>query len=139
VPEQRSVVVILARELATNVATPMFIMDKRGSLVFFNEPAERIVGETFASTGELAPDEWADRWHVEDPDGNRVTLLELPLIRVLTERIPVHANLRVKGLDGVMRSLSATAYPLYAKADKFVGAVGVFWEDDARTAHGALG
>jgi PAS domain-containing protein len=130
--EQKSLVLILARELATNVATPMLILDRRGVLVFYNEPAEQILGETFADTGEVAPEDWADRWYTEDLDGQKMSVLDMPLAKVFTERTPVHSALRVRGRDGVFREVAATAYPLYAKADRFVGAVAVFWEDDGR-------
>ena len=50
---QKSLPLILAREFAANIATPVIVMDERGRLVFFNEPAERILGQTHAEVGEL--------------------------------------------------------------------------------------
>jgi hypothetical protein len=32
------------------------------------------------------------------------------------------------GLDGVRRTVSATAIPLFARASEFVGLVSIFWE-----------
>jgi hypothetical protein len=41
---QKPVVLILARELAANVAAPMLVLDCKGTLVFFNEPAVALWG-----------------------------------------------------------------------------------------------
>ena len=43
-PEQKSLVLILAREFASQLAMPTFIVDGGGSLVFYNEAAETIIG-----------------------------------------------------------------------------------------------
>jgi len=56
---------ILARELATNAATPMFIADADGTLVFYNEPAERILGRSFAAAGEIVASEWETLFRVK--------------------------------------------------------------------------
>ena len=54
--QQRSLVLILARELADNSATPMFVVDPEGNLVFFNEPAEHVL--------ETARSSWRGRYVV---------------------------------------------------------------------------
>ena len=72
--KQKSVVLILARELASNIATPMLVLDDEGTIVFFNEPAERILGATFASVGEVRPEEYDARWSTTDADGAQLSL-----------------------------------------------------------------
>src|SRR5579863_5457295 len=74
---------ILARELAANVATPMAIVDQDGALVYFNEPAEALLGETFASTGEMPAREWGARYSLEHTDGTPYELTEFPLATAL--------------------------------------------------------
>jgi hypothetical protein len=49
-PASPSLPLILARELASNLATPMFLVDGCGMLVFFNEAAELVIGKTSRST-----------------------------------------------------------------------------------------
>ena len=58
--ERRSkhLVLILAREFISNLATPALIADEHGQLVFYNEAAEEIVGRPFSETGEMPIDEW---------------------------------------------------------------------------------
>ena len=50
---------ILAREFASNLATPTLIVDGEGTLIFFNEAAEELVGRTFAEVGEMTIDEFS--------------------------------------------------------------------------------
>ena len=59
-PRQKSLVLILAREFASNLATPIYIADADERLVYFNEPAERIAGRSFAETGEIPVREFTD-------------------------------------------------------------------------------
>jgi PAS domain-containing protein len=55
---QRHLVLILAREFASNLATATLIADNLGRLVFYNEAAEAVVGRRFAEAGEMQLDEW---------------------------------------------------------------------------------
>jgi PAS domain-containing protein len=122
--------VILARELASNVATPMFVVDVHGVLVFYNEAAEALLGQSFAVTGPIGPDQWGGKmFQPEDLDGNPITVNDLPLAETLGQRRPAHARFRITGLDGVKRTIEATALPLFATVDDLAGALSVFWEE----------
>ena len=48
-----SLPLILARELAANLATPMFLIDAGGMLVYFNEAAELLLGKSYAEIGSI--------------------------------------------------------------------------------------
>jgi PAS domain-containing protein len=126
---QRSLVLILAREFSANLATPVFVVDPAGTLVYYNEPAERILGQAYAEAGPLGPDEWGTKWDPVDENGNSIPADELPLSRALSDQKPAHGAFRITGVDGVQREISVTAFPLFAKANDFVGAVAIFWED----------
>src|SRR4029453_4991519 len=56
---QKPIELILARQLATHLAMPIFLVDADGTLVFFNEPAERILGRRFDETGEMPAAAWS--------------------------------------------------------------------------------
>jgi PAS domain-containing protein len=126
---QRSLVLILAREFSANLATPVFVVDPAGTLVYYNEPAERILGQQYADAGPLSPGEWGTRWKPEDASGAAVAVDDLPLSITLAERRPTHSSFRITGLDGAKHAISATRFPLFAMANDFVGAVAIFWED----------
>jgi PAS domain-containing protein len=120
---------ILARELATQLATATFIADAEGELVFYNEAAEKILGRTFAEAGAMPATEWNSLFAIEDLEGVPLPLERNPGWIALTERRPAHAGLRIVGLDGVRRRISATALPLFSKPTDVVGMLAVFWEE----------
>jgi PAS domain-containing protein len=127
---QKSLPLILAREFASNVATPLSILDEDGTLVFFNEPAERLIGRTHAEVGDLAAEEWRAQFGPKRPDGTLVAYEELPTSVALTERRPAHETLRYTMLDGQQRTLSVTAIPMLERGEELAGVVVVFWEAD---------
>jgi PAS domain-containing protein len=126
--QQKNLVLILAREFASKLATATFIADAEGNLVFYNEPAEAILGRTFAEAGDIRAEEWASLFKIEELDGTPVPLEKNPGGVALLERRPAHRELRITGLDGVTRTISATAFPLLARSEELVGMVAIFWE-----------
>ena len=125
--QQRSIVLILARDLASMLATPMLIVDAEGTLLFYNEAAGALLGRPFNEAEPVTFGDWARAFEPRDLEGKPVTLDESPLGIVLTERMPAHRTLRIRSADGVEHVVEATAFPLYARADEFVGGVTVFW------------
>jgi PAS domain-containing protein len=128
---QRNLILILARDLTSRLATPAFVVDAEGTLAFFNEAAEPVLGRTYAEAGELRAGEWASEWDPRDPQGNVVPLEELPLGVAFREGRAAHRPLRITGGDGVVRDIEVTAFPLCPKPDLILGAVAVFWERPA--------
>ena len=124
----KSLPLILAREFAANIATPVTVMDERGRMVFFNEPAERLVGQTYAEVGELAPHEWTRIFVVERLDGAPVRLDEMPVGIAHQERCPAHDTLAFTTQDGVRHEIEVTAFPLLGRDDDYFGVVAIFWE-----------
>lgn len=126
--QQRNLVLILARELASNSATPMFVVDPAGILIYFNEPAEHVLGKSFAETGPLSPDEWGRMFSPVDEEGEPIPLDVLPLTKTLRDLEPGHLEFIITGLDDEQRKIAVTAFPLFARANEFVGALAIFWE-----------
>ncbi len=126
----RNLVLILARDLASRLATPVFVVDQEGTLIYFNEAAELVVGHSYAQFGESAREEWVGAFKPRDADGNPLALEDLPLGVTLSERKPAPRIITIEAGDGELRHLAVTAFPLFAHADEFVGAVAVFWEHD---------
>jgi PAS domain-containing protein len=127
---QKSLPLILAREFASNLATPLSILDEEGALVFFNEPAERIIGRSHAEVGVLSEEEWRQHFRAQRPDGSPVGDHELPVTLALRERRPAHGTLAYTMLDGRLRTLSVTAIPMLGRGEELAGIVVVFWEAD---------
>jgi PAS domain-containing protein len=125
----KHLVLILAREFASNLATPTLIADDQGQLVFYNEAAEEIIGATFAETGEIPLDEFTASFSPRTLDSEPLPPERRPARTALDERRPSHQRFLVRSRDGVDRTVSVTAFPLFARADEFLGIVAIFWRD----------
>jgi PAS domain-containing protein len=125
----KHLVLILARELAENLATPAAIADERGQLVFFNEASEEIVGHTFAESGEVPMDEWTAGFSPRTFEGEPLPPERRPARIALDERRPSHHRYLITGRDGVDRVVSVTGVPLFAHADELVGVMAIFWHE----------
>jgi PAS domain-containing protein len=126
---QKHLVLILARELVSNLATPTIIIDERGWLVFFNEAAEETLQVTFAETGEMPVDEFSSRYAPRSLDEDPVPFEQRPAGIALNERRAAHERLRITSADGEEREVGVTAIPLFAHKDEFVGVVNFWWRE----------
>ena len=125
----KHLVLILAREFESTLATPMLLTDENGTLIFFNEAAEAIIGGTLAEAGEMPFEEWSAKAAPRTAAADPLPLERRPAAIALYERRAAHERFRVTGLDGAEREIAVTAFPLFAHADEFVGVVGIFWGD----------
>jgi PAS domain-containing protein len=128
----KDLILIVAREFASRLATAVLVTDDLGNLVYYNEPAERLLGRTFAETGEIDADDWATLFAREELDGTPLASENMPSRIALRERRPAHGEFFMTALDGVRRELSATAFPLLSSDGLIVGCVSIFWQDDDR-------
>jgi PAS domain-containing protein len=120
--------VILTRQLASYLAMPIFIVDPQGTLIFYNEPAEMILGLRFDETGEMPFAEWAAVFTPMDERGSPLAPAALPLAIALGERRSAHSDFYIRGMDHVLRHIEVTAFPLMGQASRNLGAVALFWE-----------
>lgn len=125
---QREIEVILARQLAEYLELPIFIVDPQGELLFYNEPAEDIIGIRYDETGPMPASEWSTKFEQVDLQGKPMKPEELPLMIAMTKLIPAHSRFRIIGLDKIPRELEMTAFPLIAQAERYLGAIAIFWE-----------
>ena len=128
-PRSKHLVLILAREFASNLATPTLIADERGWLVFYNEAAEAIFGRAFSEVGEMPLEEWTARFEPRTLDSEPLPLERRPTGIALYERRAAHERFRITSVDGVEREVAVTAFPLIAHADELVGTVTIFWRE----------
>lgn len=115
------------RQLASTLAVPLLLADADGDLVFFNEPAEELLGQRFDEIGEMPADRRREIFAFRDEEG-RALEGDPPLIMAMRERRPVHRRIGLRGFDGVDRALEVTAFPLEAAEGSTVGGVVMFWE-----------
>ena len=118
---------ILARELAANLATPMFLLDAGGMLVFYNDAAASLLGRPFSEVGEIPSGEFGAALQLATPDGDAIRRRDTPSGVAYFEQRPAHQTVVATAYDGVRRTYEATAYPLLGSTGEMHGVVAVFW------------
>jgi PAS domain-containing protein len=107
---------------------PIFIVNPDGDLIFYNEPAETILGTRYNETGAMPASEWATIFQPVDQEGKPLPPEDLPLVIAITQRHPAHKVFWIRGMDKNMREIEVTALPLVGQADRFLGGIAIFWE-----------
>jgi len=120
--------IILNRQLADCLSIPVFITDTTGNLIFYNEPAEELLGKRFDETGEVPVEVWSTIFEPMDESSKRIPPEELPLVKTLKDCYPYHKTFWIKSLLGKIEKISLTSYPIIARENKFLGAVAIFWK-----------
>jgi PAS domain-containing protein len=126
--EQRDLVLILARNFASRLATPVWLVDAEGTVIYFNEAAEAVLGRRFVEGRGMPAEEWAPMFSPIDVTGRPVPYERLPVAVALREGRPDHADIGITSLDGTRHTIGVTAFPLFAHPDECLGAIAIFWE-----------
>jgi PAS domain-containing protein len=119
---------ILIRQLAGYLGVPLFLVDPKGDLLFYNQPAEAILGRRFEETGAMPATALTSIFTPVDEQGQPMSPEELPLMMALSKRRPVYKRLHLHGLDGVRRHLEVVSIPLVGLQGEFLGAASLYWE-----------
>lgn len=126
--EQQPIELILLKQLASYLAQAIFLVDTEGTLLYYNEPAEALLGHRYEETGELPLDEWVALFAPTDSLGNPLPPNEMPLGMAARKRVPQQGRVWIKGRDGVSRQIATTAIPLDGQGGVPLGAMSIFWE-----------
>ena len=120
--------IILTRQLAGYLSVPLFLVDPKGTLLFYNEPAEVILGRRFEETGALTAEEWSSAFTPLDDAGQPISYEDLPLRQTLAKQRPAYGRLVIRGMDGVVRPIEVASIPITGLQGEFLGAAALFWE-----------
>jgi PAS domain-containing protein len=104
----------------------MFVIDTSGTLVYYNEAAEPLLGRRFEETSEMTRDDWLAAFAPHELDGRPIAGSDNPLLAALAEQREQHRTLAIRGLDGAERRIETTCLPLVGQGG-LVGAVAIFW------------
>ena len=121
---------ILIRQLAGYLSVPLFLVNPKGDLLFYNEPAEVILGRRFEETGAMPAETWAKAFTPVDEQGRPMPPEELPLMISLTRRRPAYKRFGIRGMNGVERRIEVASIPIVGLQGEFLGAAALFWEID---------
>jgi len=86
--------IILMRQLAGYLSVPLFLVDPKGNLLFYNEPAEALLGRRFDETGAMPAEEWSTVFTPVDDEGRPIPAARLPLMITLDRHRPAYQRYR---------------------------------------------
>lgn len=128
--EQQPVEMILLRQAASYLTLPIWMMDAQGNLLYYNEPAEELLGVQFDDAGPIHADQLTAMFRATDADGEPLDDDEFPVVVALATHKPSHGQIRFCGFDGVWRDVNISAFPVEGQAGRFLGIFATFWESD---------
>lgn len=123
-----AVELILARQHASVLGVPVLLVDARGDTLYFNEPAESILGRRFDEVDALPFEERTAILAPRRDNGDPLPVDQLPGMIAMRERRLAHAEFYMHGLDGILRPIEATAIPLESAGGQVLGALIVLTE-----------
>ncbi|HJQ76175.1 MAG TPA: PAS domain-containing protein [Acidimicrobiia bacterium] len=124
---QQPLEMILLRQLASYLTIAIWMMDADGNLVYYNEPAEGLLGVQFDDVGPIHADQLADTFRATDLAGVPLADTSLPIVVALTKQRPTHGEIRFCGMDGVWRDVEISAIPIEGQDNRLVGVFATFW------------
>ena len=128
---QQPVEMILLRQAASYLTIPVWMMDHDGNLIYYNDPAEELLGVRFDDVGPIQADKVGEMFQVTDADGEPLLDHQLSIVVALMKRTPDHSQVRFQGFDGVWRDVSVSAMPVEGQGGRFLGVFATFWEIQA--------
>lgn len=126
---QRPLELIHARNFATGLSTPAFLVDSEGTLAYYNDAAAILLGRRFEELGEADLQSWGDAFPPIDAEGNPMPIDDLPVVRALRRQRPAFGSLRFRAHDGVERGIHVSAIPILTSHGSH-GALALFWGSD---------
>ncbi len=124
----RPVELLLMRQLASYLTPIIYLVGPDGSVLFYNEPAERLLGRRFDEADPMSVEEVSALLQPTDEAGKPIDLEERAMIIALRRQRPARGRGAIRGFDQVVREIEGLAFPLVSKAGRQLGAVGIFWE-----------
>ena len=129
---QKEIEIILMRQLASYLSVPIFVVDPEGTLLFYNEPAETLLGVQFDEAGEMPVSEWSTIFKPTDDAGRPLPPEALPLVTTLKTGAPARGTLWITGLDGIPRRLDVVSFPLVGQGHRVLGAAAILWDVNSK-------
>jgi PAS domain-containing protein len=124
--DSQRLLLILARNLITNLTLAAALLDPDGQLLFFNEAAGALVGRRFEEVGRLSREEWSRLVGPFDDEGRPVATDHLPIASALRSGRPAQGRFRLRLASEELRPVEVSALPL-VEPGFLEGVLVVFW------------
>jgi len=125
---QKPIELILLKDLVSQLGFPVTMVDAKGTVVYFNEPAERLYGRRYDDTGELPMADLGQQNAPLDENGEPLPVEQLPIMVALRERRPRQGRLVIHDVEGKAHHINSTSIPLDGQGGTLLGAMAIFWE-----------
>jgi PAS domain S-box-containing protein len=125
---QREIELILLRQWASHMTLPIWVTGLDGDLVYYNEPAEAMLGVRYDEAGEMPVGDLIRTFQITDESGTPLSSEAFPLAVVMQTGKPHHGRMRYCGLDGTWRTVEVTAFPFEGEGRRPLGVVAIWWE-----------
>lgn len=125
---QHPIELILARQFADSMSVAVFLVDTEGNLIFYNEPAEDILGIRFAETGAVPVNVWASVFTPTDIEGKPLPPEGLPLVQTLNTQQPAHGTFYIENKKEKRLLITVTSIPIEGRPNRYLGAMALFWK-----------
>lgn len=122
--------IIFARQFVESLSIAVFLTDPAGNLLFYNEPAEKILGKRFEETGSMPVSVWSTIFKPMDKEGLLMAPEKLPLVQTLTHKTPAHGSFWIESLTGEKSYLSVSSFPIIGRGQANLGAMAIFWKEE---------
>src|SRR5690606_35148723 len=94
------------------MSVPIWITDRFGNLIYFNEPTEELIGLRFDETGDLPASTLTDLFNLCDLNGSPIPDAERPLMIALEKLQPAQRAIRMNDAEGREKVVADTAIPI---------------------------
>ncbi len=126
---QQAVEMILVRQLAGYLFVPVVVVDTAATLIFYNEPAERILGVRFEETGRIDREEAERLIELSEDSTGGPDDTGRPLLTAIQQRRPLHTRRwLLRRSDRVRLQVELTVFPIIDQEERVLGAMAMFWE-----------
>lgn len=125
---QKSIEIILYRQLVSYIATPSFMLDSDGSIIYCNKAAEEILGVQFSEMGEVTTNNWQILLAPKDKHGKSTSLERSPLFTSSTQFTISHGIFHILNFNGELKHLELFAIPVINTMDIYLGTLAFFQE-----------
>ena len=125
---QHPVELILLRQVAARLGTPVSLFDMQGRLIYLNPAAEVLFGVEFACIGKLSLEEALAIAQPTDVHGAPMTPETVPVGRAVGEGRPELGTVVIRDPHDRIHQLGTTTIPVQGQGGAVFGAMSLFWE-----------
>lgn len=114
---------ILSRQLAEYLSTPIALIDHDGKMIYFNESAGYVLGKHFDENGEIDLRDWNGRIFESENMADSVDVHEISFIKVLSVRHIIQGEYWMRNFEEINQKVVIVCVPLIGLSQREIGAI----------------